>query len=148
MAVSSLRFGTSGAAAYGPVAIPRALPRRDTPAAGTQARSRELRNTVALLVSILLISMVGLLYMNQVGRLATSGYQISSLQQERDKLTRENQSLEVQLSQLRALPHIEQVATQKLHMTRGDLARVQYVQLDAKQLQLAATPDGAPAAGT
>ncbi|HVA25860.1 MAG TPA: cell division protein FtsL [Chloroflexota bacterium] len=98
-------------------------------------------------MAILLISVVGLLYMNEVGHLATSGYQTSSLQQERDRLQRENQGLEVQLSQLRALPRIEQVATQKLHMAKGDLAQVQYVQLDPKQLQLAATPDGIPPHG-
>ncbi|HEX6513568.1 MAG TPA: cell division protein FtsL, partial [Chloroflexota bacterium] len=98
--------------------------------------------TVALLLAILLISLVGLLYMNQVGHLATSGYYISNLQQERDRLQRDNQALEVQLSQLRSLPHIEEVATQKLHMTKGDLARVQYLQLDPRQAQLAARPDG------
>jgi cell division protein FtsL len=143
--IPSSGFRTAGSPAWGPVALPRALPRPETrvpePRAST-ARPRELRNTISLLVAILLISVVGLLYMNEVGRLATSGYQISNLQQERDRLQRENQGLEVQLSQLRALPHVEQVATQKLHMTKGDLARVQYVQLDPKQVQFAAAPDG------
>lgn len=142
MAVSTFRLANPGYA--GPIAVPRALPRPATESAErrVQVHPRELRNTVSLLVAILLISVIGLLYMNQVGRLATSGYQTSNLQQERDRLQRENQGLEVQLSHLRALPHVEQVATQKLHMTKGDLARVQYVQLDPKQLQFAATPDG------
>ncbi|MFI5267312.1 MAG: cell division protein FtsL [Chloroflexota bacterium] len=143
--VPSSGFRVASSPTWGPVALPRALPQPETKNSepGTRAvRPRELRNTVSLLVAILLISVVGLLYMNEVGRLATSGYQTSSLQQERDRLQRENQGLEVQLSQLRALPRVEQVATQKLHMTKGDLARVQYVQLDPKQLQLAATPDG------
>jgi cell division protein FtsL len=112
------------------------------PEPGTRIRTRELRNTVALLVAITLISVISLLYMHQAGRLATSGYEISNLEAKRDSLQRENQALEVQLSQLRALPHVEEVATQKLHMTKGDLARVQYVQLDPHEVQLAATADG------
>ncbi len=106
-----------------------------------RTRPQELRNTVALLVAISLISVISLLYMHQAGTLATSGYQISNLQTQRDRLQRENEGLEVQLSQLRALPHIEEVATQKLHMTKGDLAKVQYVQLDSREVQLAAAPD-------
>ena len=109
---------------------------------GPATHPRELRNTVALLMAILLISVISLLYMHQAGRLATSGYQISGLQQQRDRLQRENETLDVQLSQLRSLPHVEQVATQKLHMTKGDLARVQYLQLDPRQVQLASLPDG------
>jgi cell division protein FtsL len=123
------------------VAVPRALPKPSNPAPEPKApaeRTPEQRNMVALLVAILLVSVISLLYMNQAGRLATSGYQISNLQNERDRLQRENQSLEVQLAQLRALPRIEDVAKQKLQMTKGDLAKVQYVQLDANQLQLAA----------
>jgi len=136
MAVSTYRLANPG-----PVAIQRELPRPASAEPATRARPRELRNTVSLLAAILLISVVGLLYMNEVGRLATSGYQISSLQQERDRLQRENQGLEVQLSQLRSLPRVEEVAIQRLHMTKGDLARVQYVQLDGQQLQLASRPD-------
>ncbi len=131
---------TSGALPRG-WAVQRPLPGPAIAAAPAQGRPRELRNTVALLVAILLISVISLLYMHQAGRLATSGYQISNLQQQRDRLQRENEGLEVQLSQLRALPRIEDVATQKLHMTKGDLARVQYVQLTPQQLAVAATPD-------
>ena len=119
-------------------ARPRELPKPETldprPAA---TRPRELRNTVALLFAILLISVISLLYMNQAGQLATSGYQISQLQQQRDQLQRDNQALEVELSNLNALPRIEDEATTKLLMTKGDLARVQYVNLDSKQLEAA-----------
>ncbi|MBV9120714.1 MAG: cell division protein FtsL [Chloroflexi bacterium] len=100
-------------------------------------RPKELRNTVAMLFAIMLISIISLLYMNQAGRLATSGYQISQLQAERDRLQRENQGLEVQLSQLHSLPYVEDTATNKLHMVKGDLAKVQYVSLDAQQLAAA-----------
>ena len=101
------------------------------------ARPRELRNTIALLIAILLISVISLLYMNEAGRLATSGYQISQLQTQRDQLQRDNQGLEVQLSQLRSLPRIQDVATNQLHMVKGDLARTQYVTLDANELAAA-----------
>jgi len=79
--VPSSGFRVASSPYFGPIAVPRVLPR---PAAaesdaGSRARPRELRNTVSLLVAILLISVVGLLYMNEVGRLATSGYQTSSL---------------------------------------------------------------------
>ena len=125
-------------------AVERQLPRpraAEAEATAPPTRTREQRNTIALLIAITLISVISLLYMHQAGRLATSGYQISNLQSQRDSLQRENEALEVQLSQLRALPHVEQVATQKLKMTKGELARVQYVQLDPRQLQLAASPD-------
>ena len=105
--------------------------------AANPGRPRELRNTVALLIAILLISIISLLYMNQAGRLATSGYQISQLQTQRDQLQRDNQTLEVQLSQLRSLPRIQDVATNQLHMVKGDLARTQYVSLDANELAAA-----------
>jgi cell division protein FtsL len=108
----------------------------------TAARPKELRNTVALLVAILLISVISLLYMNQAGRLATSGYQISDLQRQRDQLQRENEALEVELSHLRSLPYVQDVASNKLHMSKSDLAQVQYVNLDQRQLQAASTPDG------
>ena len=101
------------------------------------ARPRELRNTVALLIAILLISIISLLYMNEAGRLATSGYQISQLQTQRDQLQRDNQALEVQLSQLHSLPRIQDVATNQLRMVKGDLARTQYVSLDANELAAA-----------
>jgi cell division protein FtsL len=132
---------TSGALPGRTWAVQRPLPRPAIAAPAAEVRPRELRNTVALLVAILLISVISLLYMNQAGRLATSGYQISNLQDDRDRLQRENESLEVQLSQLRALPHVEQIAKQKLQMTKGELAKVQYVQLDGKQAQLASLPD-------
>jgi cell division protein FtsL len=106
------------------------------------SRPRELRNTISLLVAILLISVISLLYMNQAGRLATSGYQISDLQRQRDQLQRDNQALEVDLSHLRSLPYVQDVATNKLHMTKSDLSQVQYVNLDQHQLQAASTPDG------
>lgn len=132
---------TSGALSGGSWAVQRQLPAPPSPTSAAP-RPRELRNTVALLVAILLISVISLLYMNQAGQLATSGYQISNLQNERDRLQRENENLEVQLSQLRALPHVEEVANQKLQMTRGDLAKMQYLQLDPKQVQSASLPDG------
>ncbi|HLY64882.1 MAG TPA: cell division protein FtsL [Chloroflexota bacterium] len=130
------------APARAPVALRRALPEPETHVPQAKARPRELRNTIALLIAILLVSVISLLYMTQAGRLATSGYRISNLQQERDRLQRENQSLQVELSQLHSLPYIQDTATNKLHMTKGELARVQYVKLDAKQLQVASTPDG------
>ncbi|MBV8085152.1 MAG: cell division protein FtsL [Chloroflexi bacterium] len=105
--------------------------------AANPARPRELRNTIALLIAILLISVISLLYMNEAGRLATSGYQISQLQAQRDQLQRDNQALEVQLSQLRSLPRIQDVATNQLHMVKGDLARTQYVSLDTNELAAA-----------
>lgn len=125
--------------------LPIAKPRAQGPAPSSATRPRELRNTIALLVAILLISVISLLYMNQAGRLATSGYQISDLQRERDRLQRENQSMEVELSHLHSLPYVQDLATNKLHMTKSELAQVQYVNLDQHQLQAASTPDGVDA---
>ncbi len=135
--------GRAGRLQAGPVATQRPLPKapRDAQPA-VPPRPRELRNAVALLFAILLISVISLLYMNQAGRLATSGYQISHLQAQRDQLQRDNQALEVELAHLHALPYIEQQATTRLQMTKGELARVQYVNLNQQQLDLASRPDG------
>jgi cell division protein FtsL len=136
MAVS-LQFRTAAAPANRSIAVPRALPQPVTGRVAEptgRSRPRELRNTIALLIAILLISVISLLYMNQAGRLATSGYQISNLQQERDRLQRENQQLEVQLAHLHSLPYVEDIAMNKLQMKKGELARVQYVNLNDQQL--------------
>lgn len=152
MAVSSVpgtRLWNTGELA-GPRArvreLPAARPQGTNQKAAT-VRPRELRNTVSLLVAITLISVLSLLYMNQAGGLATSGYQISNLQRERDRLQRENQTLEVELSTLHSLPYVQDLATNKLHMTKSDLAQVQYVNLDQKQLEAASRPDGFTAGG-
>ena len=148
--VPSMEFRVSSPGYRGAIAVPRALPHpetRNSEAGTASARPRELRNTVALLVAILLISVVGLLYMNEVGRLATSGYQISQLQQQSDSLQREDQGLEIQLSQLHALPYVEQQATTRLHMTKAELAHVQYVSLEPTELARASAPEGSGVRG-
>ncbi|MDE3078017.1 MAG: cell division protein FtsL, partial [Chloroflexota bacterium] len=67
-------------------------------------------------------------------------YQISQLQHEQDRLQRENQQLEVQLAQLHSLPSVQKVAVENLHMTKADLSKVQYVNLDQHQLEVASRP--------
>lgn len=118
-----------------------AVPPREVPAPPQpRAHPVELRNTVAFLFAILLISVISLLFMTQAANLATSGYQISQLQGQRDQLQRDNQALEVELAQLHSLPAIEKTATEKLHMTKNDLSHVQYVALDQHELDVAKQP--------
>ncbi|MHB8620142.1 MAG: hypothetical protein ACYDAG_11345 [Chloroflexota bacterium] len=147
MATEASNLGFRVAARTPPEPLPRvrvaeAVAARQAAGIGTAARSRELRNTVALLVAILLISLVSLLYMNQTATLATSSYRVSELQQRQERLMRQNEALQVELSRLYSLRHVEQVAIGQLKMNKADLRRVQYVNLDARQVALAreATP--------
>ncbi|MGH2364304.1 MAG: hypothetical protein ACRDHX_06585 [Chloroflexota bacterium] len=122
--------------------VPRPLPEIVTrapapPTAPSTRQPRALRHTAALLFAILLISLLSLLYMNEAANLATSGYNIGQLQQQRDQLQRENDQLQVQLAQLNSLPAIQQAATNTLHLIPGDITRVRYVTLDARELALA-----------
>ncbi|HUZ76656.1 MAG TPA: hypothetical protein VMV93_03625 [Chloroflexota bacterium] len=120
--------------------IPRALPEivtRTPPPAPTRRQPRGLPHSAPLAFAILLISLLSLLYMNEAANLATSGYNIGQLQQQRDQLQRENDQLQVQLAQLNSLPAIQQAATNTLHLIPGDITRVRYVTLDARELALA-----------
>jgi len=74
-------------------------------------------NLVALIPAIIaIISLAGLLLLLQTGRLITSSYDIRHLEQERARWQARNQLLEAEVSALKSLDRIEQVAKEKLGM--------------------------------
>lgn len=61
---------------------------------------------------------------------ATSGDEIVSLQQERQSLVEQNKELETTIAENESIPHIQQVATEKLGMVKAK--PVVYLNLDQK----------------
>ena len=69
-----------------------------------------------VLITITMVSMTSLLYLNQASAVAATGYDINSTAQQRARLEREQQKLLVTLAERQSLASIEQAATARLGM--------------------------------
>ena len=67
-------------------------------------------------VSIVCIAVAALLYLTQVGRVATSGYDLASLEHRREQLQREHQRLLVGLARAQSISHVDRAAASELGM--------------------------------
>jgi cell division protein FtsL len=76
----------------------------------------ELGPVTLVLVTIVLVSLTSLLYLTQASRVAATGYDISAAQEQRDRLERQQQLLEIQKAHLQALSRVEGEATSRLQM--------------------------------
>jgi cell division protein FtsL len=76
----------------------------------------ELGPVTLVLVTIVLVSLTSLLYLTQASRVAATGYDISAAQEQRDRLERQQQLLEIQKAHLQALGRVESEATSRLQM--------------------------------
>jgi cell division protein FtsL len=76
----------------------------------------ELGPVTLVFATIVLISMTSLLYLTQASRVAATGYDISAAEEEKARLERQRQLLEITAAQLQSLGRIESEATSKLHM--------------------------------
>jgi cell division protein FtsL len=74
----------------------------------------------ATMVSIAAIALtvIGLLYLIQTSQVASLGYDMSRLQTQRDALSLEISELEYELARYEALHTVEQIAEERLGMTR------------------------------
>ena len=69
-----------------------------------------------VLITITLVSMTSLLYLNQASAVAATGYDINSAADQRGRLERQQQQLLVALAERQSLANIEKAATAKLGM--------------------------------
>lgn len=74
---------------------------------GTQ-QPRRLGTTITFVLGFLIVLGLGLLYVNQVNTVATSGLAIQDLERKASQLEQANQDLELQAAALRSLPTVEQ----------------------------------------
>lgn len=77
--------------------------------------------------TIVLVSMSSMLYLTQASSVAATGYDISSLEEQRGRLEREQQQLLVQEARLQALGQVESQATSKLGMAPA--AQTEYLRV-------------------
>ena len=85
--------------------------------------------------TIVLVSMSSMLYLTQASSVAATGYDISSLEEQRGRLEREQQQLLVQEARLQALGQVEAQATGKLGMvpaTQTEYLRVREPVVDVE----------------
>ena len=87
-----------------------------------------------LIAAAVLLSLISLLTLGQTGRLATKGYEIAQLQNQRTELLRQRSALQMQLSELQSLDKIKQRATQQgLRPMTSDQVRYMTVSPHASQ---------------
>ena len=69
--------------------------------------------------SIVCIVVAALLYLTQVSRVATSGYDLAHLEHRREQLKREHQQLLFELASLQSIGHVDQAAARELGMVQA-----------------------------
>lgn len=78
----------------------------------------DMSSATVLVVSVVLISLVSLLYLIQTSQIATTGYELGRLDLQKEELLREQQQLQYSVSQYQNLGQIEATARDKLGMVR------------------------------
>jgi hypothetical protein len=92
----------------------------------------EIGSSGVFFIVVILVSLVALLYLLQVGSVASTGFQIHDLESEKSDLLRANQRLRYEQARLQSLTGIEHAATTRLGMQRGD--HPQYVALNGSTI--------------
>ncbi len=69
--------------------------------------------------SVVCIAVAALLYLTQVSRVATSGYELANLEHRREELKREQQQLLVELASLRSIGQVDRTAASELGMVQA-----------------------------
>lgn len=96
-----------------------------------------------LIAAALLLSLMSLLTLGQIGRLATKGYEISRLQDRREELLRERSAAQIQLAEIQTIAGVKQRASE------AGLRPVTFDQLryvDVAPATTTSAPDGPQAA--
>jgi cell division protein FtsL len=81
----------------------------------------ELHPVTLVLATLVLVSVTSLLYLTQASRVAATGYDISSAEERRAELERQQQLLIIQKARLEAMSRIERDATTRLGMVPAPL---------------------------
>ncbi len=122
-------------------ALPRAVPRADSPA--RKPWYYELSPLVAVDMGILVLFLVAMLYLMPTGQVADAGFRIQVLERSIERVERENQMLRTQIAQASDLRAIETVARRDLGMAPAE--QVHFAQMPPSARQLQAPGDGSAA---
>ncbi|HEU5014830.1 MAG TPA: hypothetical protein VFT66_20080 [Roseiflexaceae bacterium] len=98
-----------------------------------------------LIAAALLLAMMSLLTLGQTGRLATKGYEISQLQQQRDELIRNRSAMQIQLAEAQTIEKLKKRAVEQ-GLRPVDFDQVRY--LTVQPISAAASSDATHAATT
>ncbi|MBI2939451.1 MAG: cell division protein FtsL [Chloroflexi bacterium] len=82
-----------------------------------------------LFSAMLLVGLVSMLYLTQASGIATTGYDIQSLEAEKARWQLQNDQLRLRLGEAQALARVERAAREQLKMAPPD--RLIYVQIGA-----------------
>jgi cell division protein FtsL len=76
----------------------------------------DLHPAMVLLTAVAIVALVGVIYLTQVTAVTNANYTLQALQSEHAAMLREKQDLQLQIGRAQALPNIEKLARDKLHM--------------------------------
>jgi cell division protein FtsL len=77
------------------------------------------------LLLVMIVGMFGLLYLTQITKTSSYSYQISELENTRDEMRQENQSLAVQAARLKSIERIEKSTVAKTLTNQGEVSYAQ-----------------------
>jgi len=103
-----------------------------------------LHGAAMVAIAAAALTVIGMLYLIQTSHVASLGYQLSRLQNQRDQLAIDNARLGYQVAQFESLDTIYQVATQKLGMVPLTRHQFMQVQVPANDQLPANAPQTAP----
>jgi cell division protein FtsL len=83
---------------------------------GPSAISHGFGRRNLIFVVLALAALTSLLYVNQTGDLASTGYDVADLQNQKQQLEMRNEQLRLQVGQLESLDRIDQLASTQLKM--------------------------------
>src|SRR5204863_2541556 len=93
-------------------------------------RSVDFHPAMIVLTAVAIIALVCVIYLGQVNAVTNANYAVQALQSEHTALQREKENLQLQIARAQALPNIEKLAHDKLHMVPiGD--RYEYIPVPA-----------------
>lgn len=118
---------------------------RSIPLGGRRAGVKTLGMPAVFAVALVAIGLVSMLYLAQTSAVATAGYDIKRLEDQKTQSLNRNAQLRVRIAQLKSLERIDEEARARLKM--GPPTRILYVPVDPQAVasearQLASSPGG------
>ncbi|MDQ3929419.1 MAG: hypothetical protein M3328_09765 [Chloroflexota bacterium] len=80
----------------------------------------DLHPAMAMLTGVAIVALVCVIYLSQVTAVTNANYTVQALEREHTNLLREQQDLQLQIGRAQALPNIEKIARDTLHMVPID----------------------------
>ncbi|MCL5958866.1 MAG: hypothetical protein M1358_06025 [Chloroflexi bacterium] len=102
---------------------------------------RSLSLSVVFGSALLLATFMSLLYLNQASTVATTGYDIKKLEEDKARWEMRNEQLRLTLEQLRSLDRVEREASSRLKM--GPPTKVLFLNPDVASREGPSAPSGA-----